>query len=136
MSASRRALERQVTAPARRRLGDERKSVTRVFRLHYLHSDGRPDVMHLYFTAGLYDDGTLGELFVKADKTGTLASGALDAVGMTASLLLQYGVPLSVVIAKLRHTRYPPAGFTGDAEFPSCTSPLDLLAQWLERKFG
>ena len=119
----------------RRRLPDERPSTTRGFRLTYLHKDGSSDIMHLYFTVSTYEDGTPGEIFVKADKTGTLASGALDAVAVMASLMLQYGIPLSEVVAKLRHTRYPPAGFTGDPEFPSCTSPLDLLAQWLTKRF-
>lgn len=91
--------------------------------------------MRLYFTVSTYADGRPGELFLKADRTGTLASGVLDAVATTVSMLLQYGVPLDEITSKLRHTRYEPAGFTGDAEFPRCTSPLDLLAQWLERKF-
>lgn len=119
----------------RRRLPDERSSLNRAFRLAYQHRDGTPDVMHLYFTVGLYEDGTPGEIFVKADKTGTLASGALDAAAVMMSVLLQYGVPLHEVLAKVRHTRYPPSGWTKDPEFPSCTSPLDLLAQWLLKKF-
>lgn len=120
----------------RRRMSGERAGFTRRFRLRYLHKDGRPDVMKLYFVANMYDDGKVGEVFVKADRVGTLASGALDSAAVMISLLLQHGVPLSTVISKLRHTRFEPSGFTGDSEFPSCTSPLDLLAQWLERKFG
>ena len=120
--------------PPRERLPPERRSVTRVFRLAYLHKDGTPDTMRLYFTASTYDDGRLGEVFIKADRTGTLVSGALDTVALTCSLLLQHGVPMSVVTSKLRHTRYPPAGFTGDSEFPSCTSALALLAQWLDKR--
>jgi|WetSurMetagenome_2_1015567.scaffolds.fasta_scaffold670068_2 hypothetical protein len=113
----------------------ERASFTRVFRLAYQHSDGRPDIMSFYFTAGLLDDGRVGEVFIKADKTGSLASGALEAVGILLSMLLQHGVPLEDILLKLRHTRYPPSGFTKDPTLPSCSSPLDLLAQWLGQKF-
>lgn len=119
----------------RNRLPVERQAITRVFRLAYTHKDGSPDVMHIYFTIGLYDDGRPGEVFIKADKTGTLASGALDTVGIMMSVMLQYGVPLEVMLEKLRHTRFGPGGFTGDPEIKSCSSPLDLLAQFLEQRF-
>lgn len=123
-------------APVRERLPDDRTSSTRRFRLRYTHKDGTPDTMRLYFTAGLYPDGRVGEVFVKADKTGTLASGSMDCVAVMMSMMLQYGVPLEEVCKKLRHTRFGPGGWTGDAEFPSCSSPLDLLAQWLMKKWG
>lgn len=118
------------------RMPTQRAGFTRRFRLRYTHKDGRPDVMRLYFTANVYENGLVGEVFVKAGRVGTLASGALDSAAIMISLLLQHGVPLSMVTSKLRHTRFEPSGFTGDPEFPSCSSPLDLLAQWLERKFG
>lgn len=121
--------------PTRERLPSERKSITRTFRLAYKHSDGRPDMMRFYFTAGCYDDGRVGEVFVKADKIGTLASGALDAVCIMMSMLLQHGVPLAEILPKLRHTRFDPSGFTKDPDIPSCSSALDLLAAWLAKKF-
>lgn len=125
-----------MTAPQRDRLPAERSSVTRAFRLKYTHKDGSVDEMHFYFTAGFYADGRLGEVFIKADKTGSLASGTLDATSTYISMMLQYGIPLDVITGKLRHSRFPPNGFTGDPEIPSCSSPLDLLAQWLDLKFG
>jgi ribonucleoside-diphosphate reductase alpha chain len=121
--------------PVRKRLSPERPSITRVFRLPYTHKNGDTDTMHFYFTVGMYDDGQPGEIFIKADKTGSLASGSLDQVGIMMSMMLQYGVPLEDVIAKLRGTRFPPNGWTGDHEIKSCSSPLDLLAQWLKMKF-
>lgn len=114
----------------------ERRGLTRKFTLHYKHKDGTDDVMSLYLTAGLFEDGTLGEVFIKADRMGTMARGALDATAVMISLLLQYQIPLEVVIDKLRHTRFEPAGWTGDPEFKLCTSTLDLVAQWLEKRFG
>jgi hypothetical protein len=92
--------------------------------------------MKIYFTVGVYPDGQLGEIFIRADRSGSLASGALDAVAMLMSIGLQYGVPLQVMLEKLRHSRFEPEGYTRDGEFPSASSPLDLLAQWLGSKFS
>lgn len=123
-----------LTAPVRRRLPDARAAITRSFEIHYVEGS-TPHKMKLYLTAGTYPDGTLGEVFIKADKAGSMARGTLDAVGVLISLMLQHGVPIEAITSKLRHTRYQPSGFTGDGEFPSCSSVLDLLAQWLERRF-
>ena len=125
-----------MTLPDRKRLPTERKSLTRTLRLAYNHKDGTPDVMHFYVTVGLYDDGKPGEIFIKADKTGSLASGALDAVGIMMSLCLQHGIPLEAITSKLRHMRFTPSGFTKDPELPSCSSPLDFVAQFLDLRFG
>jgi ribonucleoside-diphosphate reductase alpha chain len=123
-------------SPHRTRLPVERQSITRTFRIRYKHKDGTDDIMHIYITAGAFSDGRPGEVFIKADRMGTMARGALDATATMISLLLQYGVPLEVVTGKLRNTRYEPAGFTGDDEFKTCTSVLDLVAQWLDKRFG
>lgn len=125
-----------MTAPVRTRLPVEREGPTRTFRIRYKHKDGTDDVMHIYLTANRFPDGRPGEIFIKADRMGTMARGALDATATMMSLLLQYGVPLEVVTGKLRNTRYEPAGFTGDDEFKTCTSVLDLVAQWLDKRFG
>lgn len=93
------------------------------------------DRMKFYFTVGLYPDGRLGEVFIKADRSGSLASGALDAVAMVMSIALQHGVPLQVLLDKIRHLRFEPEGWTGNEEFPRASSVLDLLAQWLSKKF-
>lgn len=125
-----------MTPPKRESMPATRRSITKKFKLAYVHKDGTPDVMKFYFTVGMYDDGRPGEVFVHADKTGTLASGALDAVAIMMSVALQHGVPLDVLTEKLKGMRFNPSGFTGgDPEIPSCTSPLDLLARWLELKF-
>lgn len=124
----------------RERLPDERRSVTRVFRLPYTHKDGTQDVMKLYFTAGFYGDGRVGEIFVRADKTGTLARGVMDALATMVSVGLQYGIPVEVIVDKLRHHRFPPDGRLyypdqkADPDFRTCTSVVDLLAQWLQAR--
>jgi ribonucleoside-diphosphate reductase alpha chain len=119
----------------RERPSPSRAGTTRSFKLTRDRA-GTPELVRFYFTVNTYPDGRPCEVFVKGDKMGSLTSGALDACSMMVSLLLQYGVPLEVVTSKLRHMRFEPEGFTRDAEFPSCSSPLDLLAQWLEKRFG
>lgn len=122
------------------KLPDDRVAYTRKFTIPVItdHPDGtkRVERFKFYVTAGCYPDGTLGEIFVRVDKTGSFTSGALDAFAMAVSIGLQHGVPLELLLGKLRHSKFEPAGFTGDAEFPSCSSALDLLAQWLLKKFS
>lgn len=119
----------------RKRLGVERASITKEFTLPYTHKDGKADTMKFYFTVGMYEDGTPGEVFVKADKIGSLTSGALDTCAIMMSIMLQHGIPLRMLTEKLKGTRFGPGGFTKDSMIPSCTSAFDLLARWLELKF-
>jgi ribonucleoside-diphosphate reductase alpha chain len=112
-----------------------RSAVTRKFQLAYTREDGAPGIMKFYFTVGLYEDGRPGEIFIKADRSGTLASGALEGVAIMMSLGLQYGIPMEVLVDKLRGTRFDPSGFTKVQDIPNCTSPLDLLARWLISRF-
>jgi ribonucleoside-diphosphate reductase alpha chain len=117
--------------PTRERLPEERNGVTKVFRIQ----DGSK-TMKVYITPNTYPNGKIGEVFLKVDKQGHLASGALDAVATCMSVGLQYGIPLESFTSKLRAMRFDPAGFTGDTEFPTCSSVLDLVARFLEARFG
>lgn len=117
--------------PTRRRLPEERRSVTKEFSIP-LDKDER---VSFRFTVGLYSDGSPGEVFVNMDKMATTLSGLMDAAAINMSIGLQYGIPLEVFISKMRGTQFTPAGFTGDSQVNNCTSPLDLLARWLEVKF-
>ena len=125
-----------VTAPTRERLPPERHGLNRTFRLKHVHKDGSVDEMHIYIETGCYPDGRLGEVFITADRTGSLARGTLDTAATMISMMLQYGVPLEVIANKMRHTGFPPSGFTGDPEFPSCSSVFDLIAQFLLARYG
>lgn len=89
-----------------------------------------------YVTAGMYEDGRIGELFVRADRAGSTMNGILDTLAMTMSIALQHGVPIEMLTAKMKNTQFPPYGLTGDSEFRICKSPIDLLAQWLSVRFG
>lgn len=91
--------------------------------------------MGFHFTVGVYPDGRIGEVFVKADKPGSFVRGLMDMTAVSMSIGLQHGIPLDTYLSKMRNTQFQPEGYTQDQQFPKCTSPLDLLAQWLESKF-
>jgi hypothetical protein len=127
----------------RQPLPDTRSSINRKFKIPYLEpvpfvEDGqlcwREErlVLKLYVIVGFYDDGRIGEVFIHADRVGSFLSGALDTIAMTISVGLQHGVPISDITSKLRSQRFGPSGLTGDKDFRSCTSPFDLVAQYLE----
>jgi len=136
-----RFIEREIKAAVaktgkvhRERLHTDRKSTTRDFKIP---CPGHPQgdfVMHA--TVGQYPDGRPGELFLWADKAGSLASGALTAVAISLSFQWQHGVPFESSVAKLRGMRFEPMGATGDKFYPIVSSPLDYLARWLLDRFG
>lgn len=95
-----------------------------------------PSKLKFYVTAGFYPDGGLGEVFIRADRVGSFMAGALDMTAMVMSIALQYGVPLDAFASKMRYSKFPPNGLTGDSEFRMCSSPFDLLANYLTARFG
>jgi ribonucleoside-diphosphate reductase alpha chain len=113
----------------RRRLPDDRYGITRRFAVRAPGAD----LLKIYVIVGCYVDGTPGEIFIHADKAGSLASGAFDAFAVSMSLGLQYGVPIEHYARKMRGMRFEPMGMT-DAEEPElrmCSSVLDLVGRWL-----
>jgi len=111
---------------ARRRLPDERASITHKFSI-----GGHEG----YMTVGMYEDGSPGELFVVMAKEGSVVSGLMDGFATSVSMALQYGVPLKVLCEKFSHTRYEPSGFTGNPDIPIAKSITDYIFRWLALKF-
>ncbi len=114
------------TRLARRRLPDERRSITHKFSI-----GGHEG----YMTVGMYDDGSPGELFVVMAKEGSVVSGLMDSFATSISMALQYGVPLRVLSDKFSHTRFEPSGFTGNPDIPIAKSITDYIFRWLALKF-
>ena len=112
--------------PFRRKLPEERQAITHKFRVG--EQEG-------YMTVGLFEDGTPGEVFINVNKQGSTVSGLMDTVAMMTSYSLQYGVPLSVLAAKLKNTRFEPSGTTNNRQIPIATSIVDYVFRWLELKF-
>jgi ribonucleoside-diphosphate reductase alpha chain len=112
--------------PRRRRLPDERRSLTHKFSI--AGHEG-------YITVGLYDDGTPGEIFVRMAKGGTVVAGLIDSFATVASIAMQYGVPLKVLCSKFVHLRFEPSGFTANPNIRIAKSIMDYLFRWLALKF-
>lgn len=119
-------IERIVQKPLRRKLPEERRSITHKFSI-----SGHEG----YLTAGLYDDGQPGELFIKMSKEGSTLSGIMDALALSISMNLQYGVPLEVLVGKFCHSRFEPSGMTGNRDIPMVKSIIDYIGRWMALKF-
>ncbi len=115
-----------VYKPVRRRLPDERQSITHKFSI--AGHEG-------YITVGMFEDGTPGEIFITMSKEGSTISGLMDSLATAVSIALQYGVPLKVLVDKFSHARYEPSGFTNNPEIPIAKSISDYIFRWLGNKF-
>ncbi len=112
--------------PARRKLPDERRSITHKFSI--AGHEG-------YITVGMYEDGKPGEIFLVMAKEGSTISGLMDAFATSISIALQYGVPLEALVEKFSHVRFEPSGFTKNPEIPFAKSITDYIFRWLASKF-
>lgn len=118
------------TNDRRRRLPAERQGVTHAFAIH------TPEGRHKgYITVGLYDDGSVGEVFLKLDQQGSQVSGFCDAWSIAVSMLLQTGTSLETVCRKFRGARFEPSGRTETPGIRVALSPVDYAARYLERRF-
>jgi len=115
-----------VERPTRRKLPDERHSITHKFDI--AGHEG-------YITVGLFDDGTPGEIFLTMAKEGSTISGFADAFAQAISYALQYGVPLQVLVDKFSHARFEPSGMTKNPEVRFAKSIVDYIFRWMATKF-
>jgi ribonucleoside-diphosphate reductase alpha chain len=104
--------------PVRKRLPKKRTSVTTSFSV--AGAEG-------YMTAGMYEDGSLGEVFLKLGKQGSTLAGVMDAFSIAISLALQHGVPLETYISKFTNMRFEPAGMTDDPDIRIAQSVMDYI---------
>jgi Ribonucleotide reductase, alpha subunit len=119
-------VEKVVYRPTRRRLPDERQSVTHKFSI--AGHEG-------YITVGLYEDGQPGEIFIRMSKEGSTIAGLMDSFATAVSFGLQYGVPLKFFVDKFSHVRFEPSGWTGNAQIPYAKSIMDYIFRWMGAKF-
>ncbi|MGP8245122.1 MAG: vitamin B12-dependent ribonucleotide reductase [Bryobacteraceae bacterium] len=119
-------VEKIVYRPVRRKLPDERRSITHKFSI--AGHEG-------YITVGMYDDGAPGEIFITMAKEGSTISGLMDAFATAVSFNLQYGVPIKFLVDKFAHVRFEPSGWTGNQTIPYAKSITDYIFRWLGAKF-
>ncbi len=121
------AAARGEAAPARKRMPRERQSLTHKFSL-----GGHEG----YITAGLYDDGTVGEIFLTdIGKEGSTLRGMMNSFATAISIALQYGVPLETLVRKFAYMRFEPEGITTNPEIPFAKSMPDYIMRWLASRF-
>src|SRR6187551_704768 len=111
-------VEKVVYRPTRERLPKRRGSQTTSFAVG--GAEG-------YLTAGTYEDGRLGEVFLKFGKQGSTLAGVMDAFSIVTSVALQYGVPLETFVEKFTNMRFEPAGMTDDPDVRMAQSLMDYV---------
>jgi len=119
-------IKSEVLKPVRRKLPDERQAITHKFSI--ANHEG-------YLTVGLYEDGTMGELFIQMSKEGSIISGLMDSFATAISIGLQYGVPLKTLVKHFIHARFEPSGFTNNPNIRIAKSLVDYIFRWLALKF-
>jgi ribonucleoside-diphosphate reductase alpha chain len=115
-----------VTKPQRRTMPIERQEIGRKFQVGEYEG---------YIHVGLFPDGTPGDVFVDIAKEGTTLAGLMNALMISVSLGIQYGVPLDVYVSKFSHMRFEPAGLTNDPDIRVAKSLVDYIFRWLGKKF-
>src|SRR4051794_26649662 len=90
--------------PVRRRMPRERQSITHKFSI-----GGHEG----YIPAGMYEDGSVGEIFITdVGKEGSTLRGMMNSFATAISIALQYGVPLETLVQKFSYMRFDPEGIT------------------------
>ncbi|HEX8159815.1 MAG TPA: vitamin B12-dependent ribonucleotide reductase [Solirubrobacteraceae bacterium] len=113
--------------PKRNRMPRERHSITHKFSI--AGHEG-------YITAGMYEDGTVGEIFLTdIGKEGSTLRGMMNAFATSISIALQYGVPLETLVQKFSYMRFEPEGITQNPEIPFAKSMPDYIMRWLASRF-
>src|SRR3954463_12976103 len=113
--------------PMRRKMPKERQSITHKFAI--AGHEG-------YITAGMYEDGTLGQIFLTdIGKEGSTLRGMMNAFATSISIALQYGVPLETLVRKFAYMRFDPEGMTTNPEIPFAKSMPDYIMRWLASRF-
>jgi ribonucleoside-diphosphate reductase alpha chain len=89
-----------------------------------------------YITAGMYEDGSVGEIFLTdIGKEGSTLRGMMNSFATAISIALQYGVPLETLVQKFSYMRFEPEGITGNPEIPFAKSMPDYIMRWLASRF-
>jgi ribonucleoside-diphosphate reductase alpha chain len=114
-------------ARQRKKMPRERESITHKFSVG-MHEG--------YITAGKYEDGELGEIFLTGiGKEGSTIKGLMNAFATAISIGLQYGVPLEDFVNKFSYMRFEPEGITKNPEIPFAKSLPDYIMRWLASRF-
>ncbi|MDQ1239131.1 MAG: ribonucleoside-diphosphate reductase alpha chain, partial [Thermodesulfobacteriota bacterium] len=118
--------EQQSQGPTRKRLPVDCASVRHKFEIA-----GQKGYIH----TGFYEDGNIGEIFIRMAKEGSTVSGLMDTIATLTSIALQYGVPLEALVNKFSHVRFEPSGMTSNPKIPFAKSLTDYIFRYLGTRF-
>jgi len=102
------------------RRGLPKVRAAKTFEFHVAGSKG-------FFTVGEFEDGSPGEVFMRIAKQGSTLAGIMDALAISVSYGLQYGVPLKSYVYGLTNMAFAPAGITDDADIRTASSLVDYI---------
>ncbi len=88
-----------------------------------------------YIITGDYDDGSLGEVFLKVGKQGSTILGLLDGFTQLLSISIQYGVPVQKIIQSFVGTKFEPSGMTNNKKIRFSSSIYDYLMKYLDKEY-
>jgi ribonucleoside-diphosphate reductase alpha chain len=127
LSTSKHGLLESKVKPIRRKLPNDRMSVTHKFAI-----SGHEG----YLTLGLYPDGGVGETFLTMNKEGSTIGGLAATLGTLTSMALQYGVPVETLASKFKGQKFEPSGLTfGHPDINTSKSITDYFFNLLETVF-
>lgn len=112
----------------REKLSDERRSIT-----HKVDIEGQYGEVTIFITAGYYESGDIGELFLNVGKHGSTLQGALDSWAILVSLSLQSGMSLDSIVSKFSGIAFEPSGKTTNPAIPQCSSLIDYTVKWIDK---
>lgn len=141
--------EKLVKDEAIRMLTDKYKETARLLKECYGKTqqpirkrlpDTRPGVNHKfsvgghegYIQVGLFDDNTIGEIFITMSKDGSTVAGLVNVIGALFSIAVQYGVPIDQLINKFRFVKFEPSGMTSNPNIRTAHSIIDYIVRWLD----
>jgi ribonucleoside-diphosphate reductase alpha chain len=111
---------------AKKKLPDDRPAMNHKFTV---------DQIKGYLNLGMFENGELGEVFIKMSKEGSTLSGLLDCLGTLTSISLQRGVPLKDIVEKMCYQQFNPSGFTSNPQIRTATSIVDYIFKYIGMKF-
>lgn len=129
-------MEETMRSP-REKLPDDRDGMTHHFTIIVPNEDGGGGTHEVdgYIQTGLYEDGRVGEVFVKVGKAGSTFA-AIDQWAIAFSFALQHGADLETLCRKFVGARFEPFGATRSKDIPRCSSLIDYSVRWLLHKYG
>lgn len=88
--------------------------------------------LRLHLHTSNYDDGRLAEIFIRTRRGEPVVRGLLNALAITTSLALQYGMPLEEIVDAWQFQKFEPFGSViGHDRLKLCSSIVDYIGREL-----